>query len=113
MNQISLDPFTKSKILDIDMARTHHGLLSIAHCRTTIVVLICDGGGFLGGVEVPQDTPDKERHLADVTSGHKFCLGSRERNRGLELVLVGDGATCKLNTDTAKGASDLDTCDPV
>jgi hypothetical protein len=113
MDQILLNPFTKRKILDIDMANTRRGLLSAAHCHTTVVVLICHVGGFLGDVEAPKDTPDKERHPADTASGHKFRLGSRERNRGLELGFVGNRVTGKLNTDTAKGASGLDTCEPV
>ena len=70
MDQILLDPFTKSKILDIDMASRRHGLLSIAHRHTTVVVLVCNGGSFLWDIEVPEDTTDEEGHLAEVACGH-------------------------------------------
>jgi hypothetical protein len=53
------------------------GLLGIAHCGATVVVLVCNGGGLLRDVEVPKDTAHKEGHPSDITGGHEFCFSCR------------------------------------
>ncbi len=90
LNEIALDPFTKRKILDINVARTHRGLLGVAHCHATVVVLVCDGGCFLRDVQVPKDTPNKEGHLLDITGSHEFCFGCRKGHGGLKLCFIGN-----------------------
>ncbi len=53
MDEIALDPFTKGKILNVNMAHARGGLLSIAHSRTAVIVLVGNGCGLLGNIEVP------------------------------------------------------------
>jgi hypothetical protein len=88
MDKISLNPFTKCKVLDVNMAGTGGWLLSVAHSRATIVVRIRYGGCFLWDVEVPEYTSDKERHTTDVACSHKFHLSAREGHSRLEFSLV-------------------------
>ncbi len=92
MDEVTLDPFTKSKILNINMACMRRGFLSIAHRHTTVVVLVCNGGSFLWDIEVPEDTTDREGHSAEVACGHKFSLCQREGNCWLKYGLVGNCA---------------------
>ncbi len=111
--EVMLNPFTKGKILNIDMVCMRRGLLSIAHCRATIVVFVSNGHGFLWDIEVPEYTTDKEGHAAEVTGGHKFSLCRREGNCWLKLGFVGNCAASKLDAGTTEEASSLDACSPI
>jgi hypothetical protein len=92
MDEITFDPITKREILNVDMACSRRGFLGVPHGGTAIIVFVSDGRSFLGYVEVPQDTADKEGHSADVTGSHEFGFCGGERDCGLELCLVGNGA---------------------
>ncbi len=101
MNEVTLDPFTKCKILDVNMACTHRRFLGIAHSRAAVVVLVSDGCGFLGDVKVPEDTTNKEGHTPYVTGGHEFGLGRREGHSGLESCIVDNSTAHQLDANTA------------
>ena len=75
VNQIAFDPFTECEVLYVDMACAASWFLRIAHCGTAVVILVCDGSGFLWYVEVPQDTADEEAHAADVAGSHELGFG--------------------------------------
>jgi hypothetical protein len=102
VDEVAFDPITKRKIFNVDMACPCRGFLGVSHGGTAIIVFVCNGRGFLGYVKVPQYTTDKERHSADITSSHEFGFRGGERNCGLELRLVGNGAAGQLNTDAAE-----------
>ncbi len=70
------------------MLGMRRGLLSIAHSRATVVVLIGDGPGLLWDIEIPKDATNKEGDTADVSGRHEFSLCGRECHCGLELGLV-------------------------
>ncbi len=53
VNKIMLDPFTERNVFDINMSSPCCGLLGIPHGRTSIIVLVCDGGGLLGNIKIP------------------------------------------------------------
>ncbi len=59
VDKVAFYPVTKGKVLDVDMPSPCGRFLCISHCRAPIVVLVCDGGGFLRDVKVPEDAPNK------------------------------------------------------
>ena len=101
MNEVALNPFTKCKILDIDMSCTCRSYLGVAHSRAAVVVLVSNGRGFLGDVKVPEDTANKEGHTPYITGGHEFGLGCREGHSGLESCFVGNSTARQLDANSA------------
>ncbi len=112
-DKIPLNPFTKSNVFDINMSSPCCGLLSIAHGRTSIVVLICNGGSLLWNIKIPQDATDKKGHASNIASCHEFHLCRRECHGWLELCFVSYGAAGELDTDTAEQTTGLNACGPV
>ncbi len=113
VNEIPFNPFTQSKVLYINMMGPCHCFLSIAHCGTAVVVFIRNGGSLLLDIEVPQDAASKQQNVADVTCGHEFRYGGGESNRRLGFCFLGNCAPSKLDANTTKGATFLDTCGPI
>ena len=85
MDQVLFNPFTKCKVLDVNMACAASWLLRISHCSTAIIIFICYCGCFLWDVYVPKDTANKEAHSTYITGGHEFCFSGGEGNCGLKF----------------------------
>ncbi len=57
--EVALDPFTESKIFDIDMARSRRGFLHISHCGAAVIIFIEECRCFLWDVKIPEYAPNK------------------------------------------------------
>ena len=112
-HEVSLDPIAEQEIFYIDVTCTGGGFLCIAHSCASVIVLIEKGGCFLWYVKVPEDAANIEYRFTRITSRHKFCLGTRAGDCGLEAAFVGNGSTGKSDTDASKGPSRLGACGPV
>ncbi len=72
-HEVSLDPVAKKEEFDVNnVLRTCGWFLSVAHCGTTVIVLVKESGGFLRNVEVPENAANVEDRLTGVASGHEF-----------------------------------------
>jgi hypothetical protein len=49
-HQVVFDPFTEREVLYVDVPGLRGGFLCVAHCGTTVVVLIEDSCHFLCGI---------------------------------------------------------------
>ncbi len=59
-DEVSFNPFTKSKIFDVNVMCMRRGLLCVAHSGAAVIVFIGNHGSFLWYVKVPKDTADKQ-----------------------------------------------------
>ena len=53
-DEASFDPFTQGEVFDVDVPCPRGGFLGVAHCGTSIVILIKKCCCFLWNVEIPE-----------------------------------------------------------
>ncbi len=57
-HQVAFNPFTEQEVLYVDVPSSRGGFLCVAHCGTTVIVLIEDSCRFLWDIDVPEDASD-------------------------------------------------------
>jgi hypothetical protein len=112
-DEVPFNLITQGEVFDVDMLCPRGGFLGVAHCGTSIVILIKKSCCFLWNVEIPEYASDEKDHLTRVIRSHKFSFSRQTGDRRLEFAFICDRATSEANVDAAERLSRFDTRGPV
>ncbi len=101
-DEVPFDPFTQGEVCDVDVPCPRGGFWGVAHCGTSIIILIKKSCCLLWNVEIPEYAPDEKYHLARVICSHKFSFSRRTGDRRLEFAFICNRTTSKANADAAE-----------
>ena len=103
LNIASSTPLLYSKVLNINMTGTRSGAILVDNRNGSLVVDVEASRMRLGVAKTGQDHAQASDHFGGEDNGEKLSFSTGGGNGRLELTLVSDGATTKIDEDTADG----------